>query len=156
MGALGTAVEPFVGPPKARAMVGRVSAVGLLFAVFGISDPAVAHHSRAVFDLTREIALTGTVLEYRYASPHPWISLMVKGDAAASRWEFECQSAAKMYDSGVTQRSLKPGDKVYIHAYPFKGGQLGGKMIDITLADGRFVSWRGSAIADSLRERGAD
>ena len=35
--------------------------------------PALAHHSPAAFDRTKEVKLVGTVKEFRWQNPHTWI-----------------------------------------------------------------------------------
>jgi len=59
-----------------RARPAALIAGGILLAEM---RPAGAHHSFAVFDTRHPLELTGTVQEFRFASPHTLILLEVKG-----------------------------------------------------------------------------
>jgi len=39
-----------------------------------------AHHSHAMFDMTKDVSITGTVTNYSYRNPHVFLYLDVKGD----------------------------------------------------------------------------
>ena len=46
----------------------------------GSARPAAAHHSHSMFDMTKEIALTGTVASVSYRNPHVFLNIDVKRD----------------------------------------------------------------------------
>ncbi len=46
-------------------------------------SPAWAHHSYAMFDMTRSVDLKGKVVQFKWTNPHAWLMLDVK-DAAAT------------------------------------------------------------------------
>src|SRR5690606_7395299 len=55
-----------------------------------LSSAAIAHHSPAVFDRSRQVTLTGVVAEFRWGNPHSWMHLDVQGsEDAAERWTIE-------------------------------------------------------------------
>lgn len=67
-----------------------LASVALASSAFVATGSAIAHHSIAMFDRGHPIVLTGTVREYRFASPHTIILLEVKGaDTRAVIWSLE-------------------------------------------------------------------
>ena len=42
-----------------------------------IASSALAHHSRAMFDQTKQVTLVGTVKEFQWTNPHCWIQVLV-------------------------------------------------------------------------------
>ena len=50
-----------------------------------------AHHSiSAVYDSRKQVTVTGTVREFQFVNPHPWIGLDVPGDGGSvERWRLE-------------------------------------------------------------------
>jgi hypothetical protein len=89
--------------------------------------PALAHHSFAMFDNTKTITLSGTVIEFEWVNPHTWIHLMVKNDTGVpEEWAFEMGSVGNLAAVGWKKASLKPGDVITITARPMKDGSHGG------------------------------
>jgi hypothetical protein len=104
------------------------------------ATPALAHHSGAMFDRAKTIALQGTVKNYLFANPHSWIDLMVKEpDGKVTQWSIEAQTPAYMRGLGVTPSVLKAGDLVTIRTHPLRDGRTGGSFVDVTMADGRVL-----------------
>ena len=46
---------------------------------------ALAHHSYAMFDRSKELVLAGTVREFQWTNPHSWIKLEVADAVAKAR-----------------------------------------------------------------------
>jgi Family of unknown function (DUF6152) len=113
--------------------------LALLAALIGGS--ALAHHSGAMFDRTKQVTLAGTVKQYQFANPHVWIELMVSGkDGKAVQWSIEGEGPPIMARMGLGPTVLKAGDKVTVQAHPLRDGRSGGSFIAITLADGKIVT----------------
>src|SRR5215471_18641380 len=55
--------------------------------------PTLAHHSFAMFDMTKNVTYTGTVVEYRWENPHTHIIIKVEpgvGDpSTVGTWDVE-------------------------------------------------------------------
>ena len=70
-----------------------------LLAVLGLgglmgTTPATAHHSFAMFDMTKSVRLEGTVKRFEWTNPHSWIFLEVAGPGATvEQWTIELPSA---------------------------------------------------------------
>lgn len=108
-----------------------------------LAGRAIAHHSFASFDVNREITVEGTVKELQWANPHVWLQVLVfdknKG-GDPKEWGFETFGISVAKRAGWTSTSFKPGDKVTVEFNPFKDGKQGGRLLQVTLADGRVFS----------------
>ena len=112
----------------------------LLLAVFGaaLATAALAHHSGAMFDHTKKITLHGVVREFQYTNPHSWLQVLVTGqDGKTVEWGFESEGPSTLLRAGIKAKSLLPGDKVTVVAFPMKDGRPAGMLVSATKADGR-------------------
>ena len=106
-------------------------------AALAIATPAIAHHSSAMFDASKNVTLTGVVKEFEWTNPHVWIHVVVPDDKGVAReWGFEMQSIAQDSRAGWRPDSVKPGDKVTIEFHPLKDGSRGGQLTSAVLANG--------------------
>jgi hypothetical protein len=104
-----------------------------------IALPAAAHHSFAMFDQTREVALKGTVTEFQWTNPHAFIHVEVRdADGKMSVWDIELNSPNNLKRQGWKSNSIKVGDKVTVLANPLRdlSGHKGGLFVSVTLPDG--------------------
>lgn len=110
--------------------------VGLLLC----ADLASAHHSVAMFDLTREVTVDGTVKEWQWTNPHAWLQLLVT-DASGTEVEqgFEVGSPNTLVRDGFRKDSFKPGDKVRLIAAPRRDGTVGGLFLCARTVEGKWV-----------------
>jgi hypothetical protein len=99
--------------------------------------PAIAHHSFATFDMTKEVKVSGTVREFQWQNPHVWIYLLVKDGATNQEWEIEGGSLLGLKREGWTKDSFKAGDKVSVTIHPKRDGSHGGSYIIGVTADGK-------------------
>jgi hypothetical protein len=84
-----------------------------------LAPRAVAHHSAAAYDTQKEVKVTGTVLQYRYANPHVYLTLQVKkDDGSTSTMEVEAGAAAVLNGLGFKKDSVKSGEVVTIVGNP--------------------------------------
>ena len=114
-------------------------------AVSLFSAPAFAHHSFAMFDQKKVVALDGTVTEFEWTNPHGWVHLTTLGpNNQPLEYTIEMGSVAQQSRVGWKADSLKPGDKIHIEFNPLKDGTRGGTLFDVTLADGQKLG-RGGA-----------
>src|SRR5881396_209935 len=111
------------------AFVGMVAAVALVPAT-----PALAHHSFAGFDRTREVTLSGAVREFQWNNPHAWIQIVVIDDKGRqTEWSVECGSPNMMARTGWKRTTLKPGDRITVIVNPLLDGRTNGSLVTITL-----------------------
>ena len=115
-----------------RWLLGALSATLLVAA-----DAAFSHHSPAIFDLSRQITITGVVREFRWGNPHSWIHLDVTDDEGhVETWSIDMNPATSLGRNGWTRRTLEPGDLVEIKVNPLRNDEKGGHYLSVTLPDG--------------------
>ena len=110
------------GSRARRPLLALAVAVGIALA----AAPTLAHHSRAMFDIGKNITYRGVVEEYRWENPHSHIVVRV-GAGAADRytvgtWTVEASAISVMTSSGWTPRTYKPGDPITVVAHPNMAG----------------------------------
>jgi Family of unknown function (DUF6152) len=110
------------GSRARRAWLTLAVAVGIALA----AAPMLAHHSRAMFDMGKNITYRGVVEEYRWQNPHSHIVVRV-GAGAADRstvgtWTVEASALNIMTSRGWTPRTYKPGDPITVVAHPNMDG----------------------------------
>ena len=105
--------------------------------------PAFAHHSRAMFDVDKQITLIGTVKEFQWTNPHCWIQVLVPdpndSQAAPVEWGVEMGAPVELMRKGWKPGSLNPGDRVSIVINPLRDGQHGGLVVSVTGPDGKII-----------------
>ena len=106
-----------------QAIVCSMVAVGALLAA---APPTLAHHSRAMFDMARNVTYRGVVKEYHWQNPHSHIVITVGRDAAdpatVGTWDIEASSISLMTSRGWNRMTYKPGDRITVVAHPSKDG----------------------------------
>jgi len=113
-------------------------------AVLGfMGSSAFAHHSRAMFDQTKQVELVGTVKEFQWTNPHCWIQVLVPNpdnpNGAPVEWGVEMGAPVELMRKGWKPGSLNPGDKVTIVVNPLRDGQHGGLVLSVTGPDGTTI-----------------
>lgn len=109
----------------------------LTLALLGASE-AIAHHSTAMFDMSKTVTVQGTVEAFEWTNPHSWIWLNVpNADGGMDRYGIEGMSPNYLSRVGWTRRALNPGDKVSVDINPLRDGRKGGFCVAVTLADGK-------------------
>lgn len=97
----------------------------LLAALSLTALPSAAHHSFNLnFDMTREIELRGTVVDFKLRSPHS--SMVIEGQqyvdgmplGEPARWEVESFANAGLHAMGVRADTFKAGDAITLIANP--------------------------------------
>jgi len=101
--------------------------------------PLAAHHSWPVsFD--RLVTVKGTVTEFRWANPHPMITLEVQAnDGRMEKWEIGGPAIIRMEANGWTKSTVKPGDVITGIGYQFGDGQKILRLERVVLADGKEI-----------------
>src|SRR5690606_28580413 len=107
----------------------------------GAVTPAAAHHSAAAFDTRTQVKLTGTVIRYRFANPHVYLTMQVKKpDGTVVTTEVEAGAASVLNGLGFTKDSVKVGEVVTVTGNPDRRNPdkfvLG---IDLEKQDGSYV-----------------
>jgi hypothetical protein len=102
-----------------------------VYSVFSLSS-ALAHHSNAMFDNTRDVEVAGTVREFQWTNPHVFIELMVEGPNGSYRFIIEGPTPGVLRGHDWKFNSLKAGDKVVAHVRPLREGRIGGYLVSLS------------------------
>lgn len=98
----------------------------------------LAHHSHAMFDMTKEVTVTGTVTSYDYRNPHVFLHVDVKGPGGeVTSWAVEMSNISNMEGRGIYKSTFKPGDTVTVSINPLRDGRHGGNYTSVIAADGK-------------------
>jgi hypothetical protein len=102
--------------------------------------PALAHHSAAAYETQKEVTVTGTVRQYRFANPHVYLTVQVRNpDGSTANVEVEAGAASVLNGLGFTSSSLAVGDLVTVVGNPSRSNPaiLLGK--DLQKRDGTYL-----------------
>ena len=111
----------------------------VLLMLVSVVMPLSAHHSWPI-TYDRLVTVKGTVTEFRWANPHPMITLEVQGnDGRTEKWEIGGPAIIRMEANGWTKTTVKPGDVITGIGYQFGDGQKILRLERVVLADGREI-----------------
>ena len=103
---------------RCRPLLAIAVAVGVGLA----AAPTLAHHSRAMFDVGKNVTYRGVVKEYRWQNPHSHIVITVGAGASdpstVGTWTVEASAIDVMTRRGWTATTYKPGDPITVVAHP--------------------------------------
>ena len=117
-----------------------------LFAMLAVASAAWAHHSFAMFDLDKEVTLEGAVKDLQWANPHAWLEVDVAdGNGGTTKWSFEMGTTGMLTRAGWKSSTLKVGDRVKVVCNPLRSGDPSGRLVTVTLPDGRVLGPGGPA-----------
>jgi len=117
-----------------------LASVFLAGAVFLTAGAAAAHHSAAMFDLTRTETIQGVVTKYQWTNPHGFLFVSVEEGGKVSEYSIELTSPNLAMRRGWRPTSLKAGDKVSVVLNPFRDGAKGGRIFSVTTPDGKVLT----------------
>lgn len=102
--------------------------------------PALAHHSTAVYDLTRPAAVSGIVTSFEWSNPHAHIYLdATKSDGTVEHWTIDLDSPNALRRLGWTRDSVKPGDKITCSGARMKDGSPRMRCTLVALDSGKLL-----------------
>ena len=117
-----------------------------LFALLAVASSAWAHHSFAMFDLDKEVTLEGAVKDVQWANPHVWLEVDVAdGNGGTTKWSFEMGTTGMLTRAGWKSSTLKAGDRIKVVCNPLRSGDPSGRLVTVTLPDGRVLGPGGPA-----------
>jgi hypothetical protein len=119
----------------ARARILRASI--LIAVALTAARSAPAHHSYAMFDPTKSVALHGTLKEFQWTNPHCFIQVLVDSDAGPADWSVQMDSPQTLYRKGWRPGTLKPGEKISVVIRPTKDGSHSGRYVSGIGPDGK-------------------
>jgi len=118
-------------------------------AVALVAAPAAAHHSFAMFDLTKDVAVSGTIKEVQFTNPHVWFQVMAPdGTGKDVEWSIEAGAPGMLLRTGWKPNTVKAGDKVSLVMHPAKSGKPTGSLVTMKVPDGRTLGPGGAPKAE--------
>lgn len=111
----------------------------LILTLVSAAIPLSAHHSWPV-SFNRLVTVKGTVLEFKWANPHPMMTVEVQAnDGRMEKWEMGGPAIIRMEANGWTKETVKRGDVITGIGYQFGDGQKILRLERIVLADGKEI-----------------
>jgi hypothetical protein len=98
--------------------------------------PSLAHHSYAMFDMDKTVAMEATVVRFKWQNPHAFIEIDAASRSGAERWSIEMTSPNNLAQEGWKRTSLKQGDRITIWVHPLRSGARGGSYAGVRLPNG--------------------
>ena len=126
-----------------RRLTKRSAVLGLILAALTAAASAVAHHSfSAEFDVGRPVEISGTVVEIEWTNPHAWIHMDVVDESGNSeRWAVEMLGVNTIARSGMTPRTVVPGDKLTVTGFGARNGTNTANASSVTRTDTGETLW---------------
>jgi hypothetical protein len=104
------------------------------------SGSAWGHHSFAMFDLDKETTLESVVKNLKWENPHVWLYVLTPdGKGGTTEWGLEMGTPGMLTRTGWKSSMLKAGDKVTVVLNPLKSGAPNGRLVRVTLPNGRVM-----------------
>ncbi|HTW38426.1 MAG TPA: DUF6152 family protein [Steroidobacteraceae bacterium] len=121
----------------------RVATLAALTLVAFGSSAALAHHSAAMYDFTKNVWVAGVVKDVRVINPHMTLTLAVaNGRGEPHDIQFEGHSVNNFYRAGWRPGLVKVGDRIKVRYNPRKDGHDGGFVNGFVAANGQEVAFR--------------
>jgi len=120
-----------------KAMKILVSSLGGLLAC---ATAAYAHHSFAMFEMSKNVTYEGVVLEYNWENPHTHIIIKVPAGhdkETVGTWDVEGGAVNIMAKQGWNRATFKPGDPIKVVGHPMKDGSKGVSLFYVIMPDGK-------------------
>jgi hypothetical protein len=130
------------GKDKVAAMHKTVRTVLVAIVLVACSVPiALAHHSAAMFDFTKNTWVSGVVKEIRVINPHMSLTLVVTGEKGTKEVSFEGHSVNNFYREGWRANMVNVGDRIKVRFNPRKDGVDGGFVNGFVTSAGREIAF---------------
>jgi hypothetical protein len=109
-----------------------------------MAAPSFAHHSTAMYDMTKTVKLTGKIKEFQYTNPHSWLLINVKQqNGKMQTWGFEAEGPSTLMRAGIRKSDLTPGMEVTVTTHPMKNGKPAGELMMVKrMSDGKVFNPR--------------
>ena len=124
--------------------------ITLSILVIAVIEPAVAHHSGAMFDDRLMLELSGTVTHFDYVNPHSWLYVDIDNDdGTVTEWGFELDAPPRLRRVGISPNFWREGDRVSVRTRPLKDGRPAGYLVGAISDQGKtFGNATGLALDD--------
>lgn len=91
-----------------------------LVALMALWGPAAqAHHAIAsIYDSRNPMKLEGTVVDFQFVSPHPFLVIEVEREGRTQRWRLDMDNRRELASVGMTRETFRAGDRVVVTGGP--------------------------------------
>lgn len=114
--------------------------VGIAIGATTFFGQVSAHHSFAMFDLTQQILIEGTVTDWHYNNPHSWLHIEgLDANGEVQTWSFEGAARIHAARQGVNGTTFRKGERVRVIASPLRNGRPAGAMCFVVKEDGSYA-----------------
>ena len=117
-----------------------VPAVGFMLFTLLAAASLQAHHSpSAIFDMTKHIAVTGTLTRVNWINPHIVLEMEARGEGGkVEQWTFQSNPPSWYKSVGLARADFAKaiGQTITVEAVKARDGSLYGYMDKIRLPDG--------------------
>jgi hypothetical protein len=111
----------------------------ILFAWLGAAALQAHHSPSAIFDMSKHISVTGTLMRVDWINPHIVLAVEAKGEAGkVEQWTFQSNPPSWYKSVGLARADFAKaiGQQISIQAVKARDGSLYGYMDRIKLPDG--------------------
>ena len=126
---------------KGRAMKGFVAAAAAVLGL-AVEAPSIAgHHStNAMYDESKTVEVVGTVVQWRFVNPHPYLVVEMTTNGKTEKWDlsFGGSAVSHLRRQGYTAESFKIGEVIIARGQPATSETTKGILVrgGITRKDG--------------------
>ena len=126
---------------KGKAMKGFVAVAAAVLGLAVVAPSVAGHHStNAMYDESRTVEVTGTVVQWRFVNPHPYLVVEMTTNGKTEKWDlsFGGSAVSHLKRQGYTAESFKVGEVIIARGQPATSETTRGILVrgGITRKDG--------------------
>ena len=119
-----------------------LSVVAVLAGLLASVDSYSHHSFSAEFDVGRPVNLAGTVKSVEWTNPHAWLHMEVTDNKGkVQQWAVELLGVNSLVRNGMSQKTVKPGDKLTVIGYGARNGTNTANASSVTRTDTGETLW---------------
>ena len=111
----------------------------ILFTLLAAASLEAHHSPSAIFDMSKHVAITGTLTRVDWINPHIVLAIEAKGDGGkVEQWTFQSNPPSWYKSVGLARADFAKaiGQQITVEAVKARDGSLYGYMDKIKLPDG--------------------
>lgn len=113
----------------------------LLTCMLSMVIPVDAHHSFAMFDVSKHKLIEGHVTDWHFNNPHSWLHIKAPDEnGEIQTWSFEGAAIVHAARQGVTGTTFKRGEFVRIVMSPMRTRPRAGALCFVVKEDGSIAT----------------
>lgn len=121
-------------------MIRKTTALALCAMVLAMAAPAIAHHSTANYDYSKNVVLKGKLKSFQWTNPHCFLQIEVPdGKGGFVEWSVESGSPGLVRRLGWKPEYFNKGDALTATIAPIRSTENKGTLKSVTLANGKVL-----------------